>query len=163
MRTVICLGKVLSMALIFEVEINTEKRQFSGKFSNPYKPSATQNTTLRIHCVSAARKSSIRDPIMFSIEGFEHFRRSQPSSRAGTLIFHESSGKTFSFPSTQCDNYANQKSRTCFWNIKLVVYGTPQSLPFLFFHTEAWGASTRSYCPDHEPAQMKECYSGSFS
>lgn len=111
-----------------EIYMQTKRLQWQAQSS---KYSGRENTTLKIYCVLAARKSSLRaDLIMFSIEGLEHFRRSQPSSRTGTLIFHEFSGKTSSFPPIQ-QITQNQKNRPFFWNIKLVLRWDP-TFPRLF-------------------------------
>lgn len=108
-------------------------------------------------CVGSQEKQPKRaDLIMFSIEGLEHFRRSRPSSRTGTLIFHEFSGKTSSFPSIQRDDYTEPEKQTFLLEHKTCsMVGPYISSPFLLFSNEAWGAGTRPHHSDHEPARTK--------
>lgn len=69
---------------------------------------------------------------MFSTEELEHFWRSWPSSRAGTLKFHEFSRKTSSFPSTQCDDYTESVKAEHSSGTWIAFYRGPHN-PFLLW------------------------------
>lgn len=119
-----------STKLISDMEINMRTRTIHQQVqASKHTFGEKEHKAENLLCVGSQEKQHKRiELIMFSTEPLEHFRRSRPSSRTGTLMFHEFSGKTSSFPSIQRDDYTDPEK----WNFLLEHKTCPTMGPPLF-------------------------------
>lgn len=139
------------------MEINMQTKTIHQQVQSSTQTFGERDYNTVFLCVGSQEKQQKRtELIMFSIEPLEHFRRSWPSSRTGTLMFHEFSGKTSGFPSIQRDDYTDpEKGNFLLEHKTCPTVGPSHSFPFLLFQNEAWGIGSRAHCSDHEPARTK--------